>query len=108
MNRIASLLLLVSPLFVIAGCEGQASGPPTNVEQQNQATSKADLKTRLQEIAKTGVAGSGTAGMSAGIESLRAENSALADDLLAALKKLESAKSPAEVTKLANEMAGKL
>lgn len=106
----ASLTLSTALMFSIAGCGGPAptDGPPTDVEQLNQAKSKTELKARLLEIAAAGAAGSATAGMQSGIEALRAEDAALADGLLADLKKLETAGSPAQVKKIATDMAGKL
>jgi hypothetical protein len=99
----------LASLIGLSAC-GQSGSAPLNqtVEQQNAVNSKADLKARLQEIAKTSAAGSATVGMQGGIDSLKAENAKLADELTASLKKLESAKKPADVTRIANEMAAKL
>ena len=109
MMRLAVSGLLLSVACVTAGCGGGTPpGPIVSVEEQNKTKSKADLKARLTEIANIGVAGSATAGMSAGIEALRGDDAKLADSLVADLKKLEAATTPADVKKIAGGMAAKL
>lgn len=101
--------LLLSVICLATGCGGSGPvGPTVSVEDQNKTKSKADLKARLTEIANSGVAGSATAGMSSGIEELRAEDAKLADSLAADLKKLEAATTPADIKKIASGMAARL
>ena len=109
MIRLALSGLLLSGFCLAAGCGGSGPvGPTVSGEEQNKTKSKADLKARLTEIANSGVARSATAGMSSGIEELRAEDAKLADSLAADLKKLESTTTPADVKKIASGMAARL
>lgn len=98
----------LSLALAFSGCGSEAAKPTVPVEEQNKVSGRDELKKRLAEIAQTGTAGSATAGMSAGIEAIRAEDAKLADALAADLKKLESTSNPADVKKLAEAMAAKL
>ena len=98
----------LSLALALSGCGSEAAKPTVPVEEQNKVSGRDELKKRLAEIAQSGTAGSATAGMSAGIEAIRAEDAKLADALAADLKKLESTTNPAEEKKLAEAMAAKL
>ena len=104
-SRVATALFLA---LAFSGCGSEAARPSIPVEEANKSSGREDLKKRLLEIAKTGTAGSATAGMGAGIESIRAQDAKLADTLAADLKKLETMSNPAEIKKFAEAMAAKL
>ena len=78
------------------------------VEELNVTDSKEELKSRLQEIANTGMAGSALSGMRESIEALKSSDQALADELLPLLDQLESASGESKVKSLARQMADKL
>lgn len=105
-----TLLILSASLAGITGCGGGGGGSGTSipVEQANMTNSKADLKARLTEIASTGAAGSGLAGMKESIEALKATDGPLAEGLLADLAKLEAASGESQVKTIAKGMAAKL
>lgn len=107
-NFLTSCLLAVALAGVLAGCGGSGgTGTPVDPGALNKAASRAELKTRLEEIAKSGVAGSGLAGMDASITSV-VEDAALQKELLEEYSKLSSAKGPAQVKSIATKMASKL
>ncbi|HCS50382.1 hypothetical protein [Rubinisphaera sp.] len=104
------LALIVCTSFSI-GCG--PSGPTPDLqgktaEELNIADSKAELKTRLQEIADSGEAGSALAGLKESIESLKSTEGALAEELLSLYNQLESAKDASKIKSLASSMAAKL
>jgi hypothetical protein len=94
------VLLLVS----LAGC-GQSSSPP-NPKVDAAVNSTDELKSRLQQVADTGIAGSALAGVQDQINQL--SDATKKDDLLKDYQKLSKATNPAEIKKIANEMISKL
>ncbi|MCG6158250.1 hypothetical protein [Rubinisphaera margarita] len=105
-----SFAILALIVAVASGCSGDP--PPENAgktaAELNVTTDKADLKARLEEMAESGVKGSGMAGMGESIERLRASDPALADELTTLLAQLEAANSESQVKSTARQMADKL
>jgi len=99
MNLLRTLSVLSLLLVGVIGCGNPDAVVP---EDTTAVSSKDQLKTRLQDIAKTGVAGSGLAGMREMIQPLN--KPALMQDLT----KLENAKTPAQVKAVAQSMLKKL
>jgi hypothetical protein len=90
----------------LPGC-GESDVPePVPVEETNKPESSDDLKSRLQEIAESGEAGSRAAGLRPAIEEL--ESGAVKEELLKNLSKLESSNNPEQVKSIAKEMVSKL
>lgn len=84
----------------LAGCGGTPA--PTGPPPERQALAKAEMKQRLEMIAKDGQTGSTLGGIKEGLEQIGDPT------LLSDYAKLESAKSPAEIKKIAGQMAAKL
>jgi hypothetical protein len=107
MLRNCRVIWLGLALGLFAGCGG--SGPSIPDEEPKEYASTADLKTRLEEIARTGVGGSAVMGFQDSIEkTVRPKNAALADDLLQDLKELEHTTEAEQTKAIASRMAGKL
>lgn len=108
----AALILAGICSFTLAGC-GQGTSPASPVEDTaaQSLASKAELKTRLNEVAESGSVGSGMAGLRNGAEALKGSESALATGLLGDLDRLEKADQAGksdEVKSIAKSMAAKL
>lgn len=103
MNRLVGGLILAAAM---CGC-GESSGPvtPPAPDQPAAATDTADLKNRLEQVAASGMAGSGIASIRGGVESLgKPELTKLVDELQAA----DSAGDASKVKSIAKQLAGKL
>ena len=66
------------------------------------------MKQTLDEVGKTGEAGSATAGLRAGIEALNAKDPAKGAGLLKDLGDLEATTNPEELKAIAKKMASQL
>src|SRR5262249_31646914 len=107
MQTIGRALVLSLALGLVAGCEGKGpDNPPIKPPEYNTSS---DLKTRLEEMAKTGIGGSGAMGMKESIDkAIRPTNAALADDLQNDLDELTKTTDVDQVKAIATRMIGKL
>lgn len=103
-SKILALFVFLCTLG-LNGCGGGAETPSIDADQANETTSTDELKSRLMEVAESGVAGSVLAGMRDSIEASGAANK---QELLDLLTQLESEGNPAKVKSLAKQMADKL
>lgn len=95
-----------SPL-VTSGCG--VGGPKVESTSKPAVISgKENLKKRLEAIAQTGSGGSGLMGMREAIMDLKKTESAVADQLLADLTKIEQTNDAAKIKTLAGDMIKKL
>lgn len=111
MRGIWSLVLMSSCLCSI-GCGG---GPEPVVKttedavKEKTATSTADLKKRLEEVAASGISGSGLMGLNESIDKVvRPTDAKLADALATDFNLLTQTTDPAEIKTIATRMASKL
>lgn len=96
----------------LTGCGENVSPPSEVVDTAEMAfESKAEIKSQLEAVAKSGFAGSGIAGIRNGLEAMKSSDEKLATSLLAELDKLEAAENnsnQAQVKSIAAGMAKKL
>lgn len=102
--------MLVCLFGVVLGCGGGNSGPadPAPSLDASKAVPTDQLKQTLDEVGKTGEAGSATAGLRAGIEALNAKDPAKGAGLLKDLGDLEATTDPEELKMIAKRMASQL
>ena len=104
--RILLCLCFVSVLTVtLVGCDS-GNKPASPINSSPAVSSNDALKARLDEMAKTGAAGSALAGMEEVIGKI--EDATKRESLMKNYKLLSQANSPEEVKKLAEEMASQL
>ena len=90
--------------LMIVGCGGGTTGDnPIEVEVK-----EVPAKAMLQEVASSGQLGSASMEIRDALEAMKSSGEASADGLLKDLEELEKMSSPAQITKKAQEMAGKL
>ena len=89
----------------------QAAPGPSTVDpvKEKTASSNAELKKRLEDVAASGTSGSGLMGIKESIDqAVRPTNAKLADDLTKDFNALSQVSDPAEIKTIATRMAGKL
>lgn len=89
-------------LVLAVGCGSGGDGTPVEEQAAAELSDKTAIKARLQEIADAGYVGSGAFGLRESLEKLGDPS------LLADYDRLESSQNPAQVKKLATELAAKL
>ena len=106
MNIIRSRLSLLVAAACLLGCGGSAAPPSPAGESTPEVQSTEQLRDRLQQIADSGVTGSGLAGVDAIIAQIpdAAKKSALEADYA----KLQQAEKPTAIKKIASDMIAKL
>jgi hypothetical protein len=103
-------LLCVAVSLSLTACDnggGEEAGAVSD-DQAAQLASTAELKQTLQDIANSGDGGSALMGLRPSIESMESADPEKAKLLLAELDELESAESPEDIKRIAEQMAGKL
>lgn len=101
---------LICLLGISLGCgQGGVVPPPGDTAVESETALPTDqLKATLEEIAKTGEAGSSAAGLRPALEAMKGKDAAKGAALLKDLSQLESSTNPAQVKSIAKKMAGQL
>ena len=108
MSRFSFALVCLVGVSLGCGQEGVVPAPADTPVTTEVAIPTDQLKTTLEEIAKTGEAGSAAAGLRPGIEALKAKDAAKGAALLQDLEQLEASTSPAQIKTIAKKMADQL
>jgi hypothetical protein len=110
-SRLLLLLIFVLPLMGCGGGpeDGRVEGEaPPSQEELDKPSSKADLKTKLNEIAESGVGGSALSGVQPFIDEVKSTDAALAASLSKDFQALSQMSDPAKIKVAAKKMADKL
>lgn len=108
--RLLWSLTLSSVCVWASGCGTNAPvAESVDPVKEKTAASSADLRKRLEEVASSGVSGSGLIGIKESIDhAVRPSNTKLADELTKEFNLLSQTSDPAEIKTIATRMAGKL
>lgn len=109
LGRVTCWLALLTVSLPLTGCgPGEVKIEDKSSNEARAVSGKDQLKTRLTEIATSGIGGSAVSGMQDGLMELKKTDEALASQLLKDLEVLQTLQEPAEIKALAGKMADKI
>lgn len=113
MQKVRFLVLSLAIVVVGPGCGGVDEGPlggetPEQQEVLDKPSSREELKTKLNEIAASGVGGSALSGVRPALDELKASDADLAEQLTSDYELLQQATDPQQIKTIAKRMADKL
>lgn len=108
-SRLAHWVLLSSVVISFAGCgPAEVKIEDKSTDAAHAVSGKDQLKSRLTEIATSGIGGSAVSGMRDGLAELKKTDESLANDLLKDLATLETLQDSNAIKALASKMADKI